>query len=58
MELVVAIVLAAIILFCLRMAVLALNNAERYYRAFNIGSVCRCHVYCDLGTLWCGIANA
>jgi hypothetical protein len=34
MELVAAIVLAAIILFYLRMAVLALNNAEHYYTAF------------------------
>jgi hypothetical protein len=31
-----AIVLAAIILFYLRMAVLALNNAERYYTAFTL----------------------
>jgi len=36
MELVAAIVLAAIILFYLRMAVLALNSAERYYTAFTL----------------------
>ena len=34
MYLVASIVLAAIILFYLRMAVIALNNAERYYTAF------------------------
>jgi hypothetical protein len=34
MQLVASIVLAAIILFYLRMAVLALNSAERYYTAF------------------------
>ncbi len=36
MQLVAAIVLAAIILFYLRMMVLALNNAERYYTAFTL----------------------
>ncbi len=36
MELVAAIVLAAIILFYLRTAVLALNSAERYYTAFTL----------------------
>ncbi len=34
MYLVSSIVLAAIILFYLRMAVIALNSAERYYTAF------------------------
>lgn len=34
MYLVASIVLAAIILFYLRMAVIALNTAERYYTAF------------------------
>jgi hypothetical protein len=36
MQLVASIVLAAIILFYLRMAVLALNSAERYYTAFTL----------------------
>jgi hypothetical protein len=36
MELVAAIVLAAIILFYLRMVFLALNNAERYYTSFTL----------------------
>jgi hypothetical protein len=36
MELVASIVLAAIILFYLRMAVLSLNSAERYYTAFTL----------------------
>ena len=44
MQTVAAIVLAAIILFYLRMAVLALNSAERYYTAFTLvlatGAVC------------------
>ena len=36
MELVAAIVLAAIILFYLKMTVLALNHAERYYTSFTL----------------------
>lgn len=36
MYLVASIVLAAIILFYLRMAVTALNSAERYYTAFTL----------------------
>jgi hypothetical protein len=44
MQTVAAIVLAAIILFYLRMAVMALNSAERYYTAFTLvlatASVC------------------
>src|SRR5262249_17540396 len=36
MELVAAIVLAAVILFYLRMTVLALNHAERYYTSFTL----------------------
>ncbi len=36
MYLVASIVLAAIILFYLRMVIIALNNAERYYTAFTL----------------------
>jgi hypothetical protein len=36
MELVAAILLAAIMLFYLRMMVIALNNAERYYTSFTL----------------------
>jgi len=36
MELVASIVLAAIILFYLRMAVIALNSSEHYYTAFTL----------------------
>ena len=36
LQLVAAIVLAGIILFELRAAVIALNNAERYYTAFTL----------------------
>ncbi len=57
MELVTAIVLAAIIFFYLRIAVLALNNGERYYASFTL--VLSVAVMCiAILELWCGIANA